>query len=55
MTPLEKRVAEIRRKRALQNRLNKLRLHYYEHEDAGKGDKHNRVVNRLMKAIISIK
>jgi hypothetical protein len=54
MTPLEKRVGEIRRKRALQNRLNKLRLRYFDHEDAGLADKHNRLVNRLTKAIISI-
>jgi hypothetical protein len=51
---LEKRVAEIRRKRTLQNRLSKLRLRYFDHEDAGKGDKHERLARRLMKAIISI-
>jgi len=51
MTTLQKRVAEIRRKRVLQNRLRKIRLCYYTHEDAGLLDKHNRVCKRILKAI----
>jgi len=51
MRSLEKRIKELQRKRTLQRRLNKVRICYFEHEDQGKLEKHNRVVNLIIKAI----
>lgn len=50
-TSLEKKINQKRRLRVLRERLRKLLLQYYVHSDAGKLDKHVRVVNRLRKTI----
>jgi hypothetical protein len=51
MTSLEKKIAGKRRIRVLQTRLRKVMLHYFEHEDAGLKDKHEKVVIKLRAAI----
>ena len=50
-TTLEKKIVMKRRQRVLRERLRKLLLQYYVHSDAGKLEKHVRVVNKLRKAI----
>jgi hypothetical protein len=50
-TSLEKKINQKRRLRVLRERLRKLLLQYYVHSDAGKLEKHVRVMNRLRKAI----
>jgi hypothetical protein len=48
---IEKLVKKKRRRDVLRIRLLKLMLQYYVHEDAGKLEKHERVVKKLHKAI----
>jgi hypothetical protein len=50
-TTLEKKINQKRRQRVLRTRLLKVMLCYFEHEDAGKAEKHERVVNKLRKSI----
>lgn len=48
---LERKINQKRRLRVLRIRLRKLLLQYYVHSDAGKLEKHVRVVNKVRKAI----
>ncbi len=48
---LERKINQKRRLRVLRERLRKLLLQYYVHSDAGKLEKHVRVVNKLRRAI----
>jgi hypothetical protein len=50
-TSLEKKINQKRRLRVLRGRLSKVLLLYYVHSDAGKLEKHLRVVNKLRRAI----
>lgn len=55
MTTLEKKIVEQRRKRVLQKRLRSVLLRYFDHEDAGLKDKHERIVLLLRTAIKKLK
>lgn len=48
---IEKKVKKRQRRDVLRIRLLRLLVLYYAHEDAGKLEKHNRIVNKLRKAI----
>jgi hypothetical protein len=51
---LQQKIEQKRRLAVLRKRLNRLRLRYFDHEDAGKATKHQRLVTKLLKAISKV-